>query len=165
MLFRYDVHDGEEGSIRYITPLTAPQYWNETNVRQIPFATLTITIAGDKIWFAPTASGSFDYVGNSWDVKDEEKFQAKLAGGYYPAVSYLISYDKKTGERESHGLMVTEEGALCYGLGGACTGKKDGKIYFVGAIEEKDPSLVVGKVGRRWPFSMGLVAFDPSKEK
>ena len=24
---------------------------------------------------------------------------------------------------------------------------------------------VVGKVGRRWPFSMGLVAYDPSKEK
>lgn len=164
MLFRYDVHDGPEGKIDYLTPLTAPQYWDETNVRQIPFATLTLTIAGDKIYFAPTASGSFDYIGNSWDVKDEEKFQAKLAGDFYPPVSYLICYDKKTGQRESKGLMVTKEGKLCFGLGGACTGKKDGRIYFVGAIQEDDPDKEVGKVGRRWPFSMGLVAYDPSKE-
>lgn len=164
MLFRYDVHDGPEGKIDYLTPLTAPQYWDETNVRQIPFATLTLTIAGDKIYFAPTASGSFDYIGNSWDVKDEENFQAKLAGDFYPPVSYLICYDKNTGLRESKGLMVTKEGKLCFGLGGACTGKKDGRIYFVGAIQEDDLEKEVGKVGRRWPFSMGLVAYDPSEE-
>lgn len=164
MLFRYDVHKGTEGEIEYLVPLTAPMYWNETNVRQIPFATLAFTISNDrKIYYAPTASGSFDYIGNSWDVKDEENFQAKLSGGYFPPVSYLVSYDLQTKERMSHGLMVTEEGSLVFGLGGACTGAKDGKIYFVGAIEEKDPQQVVGKVGRRWPFSMGLIAFDPNK--
>lgn len=164
MLFRYDVGKGEEGSIEYLKPLTAPQYWDETNVRQIPFATLALAVDGEKVWFAPTASGSFDYVGNSWDVKDEEEFNAKLAGGYFPPVSYLVSYDKKGGERRSHGLMITDKGNLCFGLGGACVGQKDGKIYFVGAIEEKNEADVVGKVGRRWPFSMGLVAYDPSKQ-
>lgn len=162
MLFRYDVSKGAEGSIEYLKTLTAPQYWEETNVRQIPFATLTLAVDSEKVWFAPTASGSFDYVGNSWDVKDEEKFNAKLAGGYFPPVSYLVSYGKKDGERHSHGLMITESGNLCFGLGGACVGQKDGKIYFVGAIEEKNEADVVGKVGRRWPFSMGLVAYDPS---
>lgn len=162
MLFRYDVHKGTEGEIEYLVPLTAPMYWNETNVRQIPFATLAFTISNDrKIYYAPTASGSFDYIGNSWDVKDEENFQAKMAGGYFPPVSYLVSYDLDTKERKSHGLIVTEEGNLVFGLGGACTGAKDGKIYFVGAIEEKDSLQVVGKVGRRWPFSMGLISFDP----
>ena len=39
------------------------------------------------------------------------------------------------------------------------------KILVALAIEEKDKSKVVGSVGRRWPFSMGLVAYDPSKEK
>lgn len=166
MLFKYDTHKGEEGEIEYITPLTAPQYWNEENPRQLPFATLTLTISKDhKIYYAPTASGSFDYVGNSWDVKDEEEFQAKMSGGYFPPVSYLISYDLESKERKSHGLMYTKEGNLVFGLGGACTGAKDGKIYFVGAIEEKDESKVVGKVGRRWPFSMGLVAYDPSEKK
>lgn len=166
MLFRYDTHQGAEGKIDYIIPLTAPQYWNEKNPKNIPFATLALTISKDrKIYYAPTASGSFDYVGNSWDVKDEEEFQAKMSGGYFPPVSYLISYDLKAEERKSHGLMVTKEGNLVFGLGGACMGAKDGKVYFVGAIEEKIKENVVGEVGRRWPFSMGLVAFDPQSEK
>ena len=165
MLFRYDVHAGPEGKIDYIVPLTAPQYWNGANARQIPFATLTLTIANDRrIYFAPTASGSFDYVGTSWDVHDEEAFQAKLAGGYFPPVSYLMRYDLKKRQREALGLMVTDDGCLCFGMGGACTGQKDGRIYFVGAVEEKDEKAVVGKVSRRWPFSMALVAYDPSKE-
>ena len=165
MLFRYDVHAGPEGKIDYIVPLTAPQYWNGANARQIPFATLTLTIANDRrIYFAPTASGSFDYVGTSWDVHDEEAFQAKLAGGFFPPVSYLMRYDLKKKQREALGLMVTEDGCLCFGMGGACTGQKDGRIYFVGAVEEKDEKAVVGKVSRRWPFSMALVAYDPSKE-
>lgn len=164
MLFRYDVHKGEEGEIEYLKPLTAPQYWNEQNKRLVPFATLTLTIAKDKVWFAPTASGCFDYVSNSWDVKDELKLTNRLAGGYYPPVSYLISYDKKTGERESKGLMVTEDGSLCYGLGAACTGQKDGKIYFVGAVEEKVKENVAGVMGQQWPYAMGLVAYDPSKQ-
>ncbi|MDD4190599.1 MAG: hypothetical protein PHI28_04670 [Mangrovibacterium sp.] len=165
MLFKYDTHKGEEGEIKYITTLTAPQYWNEDNPRQIPFATLALTISNDHIiYYAPTASGSFDYVGNSWDVKDEEEFQAKMAGGYFPPVSYLISYDLQTKERKSHGLMYTKDGNLVFGLGGACTGSKDGRIYFVGAIEEKNEKDVVGQVGRRWPFSMGLVAYDPHKK-
>ena len=124
MLFRYDVHAGPEGKIDYIVPLTAPQYWNGANARQIPFATLTLTIANDRrIYFAPTASGSFDYVGTSWDVHDEEAFQAKLAGGYFPPVSYLMRYDLKKKQREALGLMVTDDGCLCFGMGGACTGQ------------------------------------------
>ena len=166
MLFRYDVHKGEEGEIEYIIPLSAPQYWDESNPRNIPFATLALAISSDrKIWYAPTASGSFDYIGNSWDVKDEEKFQAKMAGGYFPPVSYLISYDLEKGQRDSHGLMLTKEGNLVFGLGGACMGAKDGKVYFVGAVEEKDPQYEVGKVSRRWPFSMGLIAYDPNETK
>jgi hypothetical protein len=166
MLFRYDVHKGEEGEIEYIAPLTAPQYWDASNPRMVPFATLTLTISEEQIiYYAPTGSSSFDYVGTSWDVKDEEDFQAKMAGGYFPPVSYLISYDIKTKERKSLGEIMTKEGNIAYGLGGACTGVKDGRIYFVGAIEEKNEKYVVGEVGRRWPFSMGLIAFDPNEKK
>ena len=75
-----------------------------------------------------------------------------------------MRYDFAKKAREPLGLMVTEEGNLCFGLGGACTGQKDGRIYFVGAIEEKDEKESVGKVARRCPFSMGLVAYDPKKE-
>ncbi len=164
MLFKYDPHKGKEGSIEYLKPLTAPQYWNEKNSRLVPFATLALTISNDrKIYYAPTGSGSFDYIGNSWDVKDEEEFQKKMSGNYFPPVSYLIRYNPETDERVSLGKMLTQNGSMVFGLGGACTGQKDGKIYFVGAVEEKDKSKVVGEVGRRWPFSMGLVAYDPKK--
>ena len=74
-----------------------------------------------------------------------------------------MRYDLQKKVREPLGLMVTEDGRRCFGLGGACSGQKDGKIYFVGAIEERDEKQVVGKVGRRWPFSMGLVAYEPEK--
>ena len=33
-----------------------------------------------------------------------------------------------------------QDGRRVFGLGGACTGQKDGKIYFVGAVEERDPA-------------------------
>lgn len=165
MLFKYDVHKSEEGEIQYLAPLTAPQYWEEKNPRMIPFATLALTISPNRIiYYAPTGSSSFDYVGTSWDVTDEEDFQAKMAGGYFPPVSYLISYDLQSNERRSLGKIITRAGNNVYGLGGACTGAKDGKIYFVGAIEEKEEKYVVGQVGRRWPFSMGLVSYDPNEK-
>ena len=57
--------------------------------------------------------------------------------------------------------ILLERKNIFWVIGGACTGAGDGKIYFVGAIEEKDETRVIGKVGRRWPFSMGLVSYDP----
>ena len=165
MLFRYDVSQGKEGQIDYIIPLTAPQYWDGADILTVPFATLALAIDSRQrtIYYAPTANSSFDYIGNSWDVHDEEAFQSQIAGGHYPPVSYLISYDLENNHRKSLGQIVTKEGNLVYGLGGACYGAKDGKIYFVGSIEEKDENKVVGEVQRRWPFSMGLVAFDPNE--
>ena len=164
VLFSYDPARGDEGELTYLTRLSAPQYWDETDPRKIPFATLTLTMSNDHVlYYAPTASGSFDYVGTSWDVRDEEKLTAKLLGGHFPPVSFLVSYNPDTRERKNHGLIRTEAGNMVFGLGGGCTGKKDGKIYFVGAIEEKDPEMQVGKVARRYPFSMGLIAFDPAR--
>lgn len=163
MLFKYDVHKGPEGEIEYLTPLTAPMFWQESNFRRIPFASLALTIAPDhRLYFAPSGSGSFDYTGISWDVKDEEAFQAKLAGGYFPPVSYLMRYDIAKRSREALGFMFTESGDMIFGCAGACSGQKDGKIYFVGAVEEKDPAKTVSKVSYRWPYSMGLFAFDPA---
>ena len=60
--------------------------------------------------------------------------------------------------------MVTKAGNMVFGIGGAVGGKQDGKLYFVGAVEEKDEAKQVGKVGRRWPFSMGLFSYDPKTQ-
>ncbi|MBD3376994.1 hypothetical protein GF406_18345 [candidate division KSB1 bacterium] len=167
-LFKYDPHDGREGKITPLLKMCAPQYRSDDIdiVRQTPFSTLALTISNEHIlWYAPVMSGSFDYTGHSWDVRDEEKFSAKLAGGHYPPLSVLVSYDLDKDERRDHGQMRTTDGRLVYGLGGACTGQKDGKIYFVGAVEEGDPDKIVAKVARKWPYSMALVAYDPKSQE
>ena len=56
MLFKYDVHDGPEGRIDYITPLCAPQYWNAENFSQVPFATLAFTLSALVLRTAPTTN-------------------------------------------------------------------------------------------------------------
>ena len=58
-------------------------------------------------------------------------------------------------------MMRTADGRRVFGLGGACTGKKDGQIYFVGAVEERDPQRVANKIDDRWPYSMALVSYNP----
>jgi hypothetical protein len=167
-LFKYDPNDGAEGTFTLLTKLCAPQYRSDdiNTIRQTPFSTLALTISpfDHLLYYAPVMSGSFDYTGFSWDVRDEEKMTAKLSSGHFPPLSVLITYNPDNGTVTDHGMMVTDDDRHVYGLGGACTGLKDGKIYFVGAVEEKNPEKVVGKVARRWPYSMALVSYDPEEE-
>src|SRR3989339_25267 len=167
LLFKYDPYDGSEGRLTPLIKLCAPQYLEAKDARQTPFATLALAIDQKNhiLYFAPVSHGSFDYTGISWDVHDEEKTAAKLAGGQFAPLSVLVSYNIDTGKRRDFGAMRTEDSRMVYGLGGACWGKKDGKIYFVGAVEEKDPSKIAAKVQRKYPFSMALVCFDPVQYK
>ena len=61
------------------------------------------------------------------------------------------------------GLLRTHDGRRVFGLGGACTGQKDGKLYFVGAVEERDPKRVANKIDNKWPFSMSLLCYTPEE--
>jgi hypothetical protein len=163
MLFKYDPDVGQKGKIEKLKKLCAPQYWGKEDFNLIPFATLAMTISNEHIiYYAPTRYGSFDYTGHSWDVRNEEKFYAEMTGGHSAPVSYLVTYNPQKDERKSLGQIVTKEGNMVFGLGGATTGK-EGKIWFVGAVEENDKTEVIGKVGRKWPFSMGLFSYDPYK--
>jgi len=107
---------------------------------------------------------AFDYSGQSWDVADERKFTARLRGEAAPPESVLVVYDPATNRRREVGIMRTEDGRRVFGLGGACSGQKDGKIYFVGAVEERDPARVANKIDGRWPYSMALLSYTPQKE-
>ena len=130
----------------------------------IPVSTLALTISRDhRIYYAPVVSVAFDYAGTSWDVADERKFTARLTGEAVPPESALVVYDLATKQRREIGILRTQDGRRVFGLGGACTGKKDGKIYFVGAIEEPDPARVANQIDKRWPFSMGLVCYTPEE--
>lgn len=163
MLFRFDPRDGAEGSIFPLVRLCAERYLH-ADPGLIPVSTLALTISNDRrIYYAPVVSVAFDYAGTSWDVADERKFTARLTGEAVPPESALVVYDLATKQRRELGILRTQDGRRVFGLGGACTGKKDGKIYFVGALEEPDPARVANRIDNRWPFSMGLVCYTPEK--
>lgn len=162
MLFKFDPHDGPEGSVTPLVRLCAERYL-DADPRLIPVATLALTISADhRIYYAPVLSVAFDYSGQSWDVADERKFTSHITGEEAVPQSVLVVYDPATKRRRELGIMRTADGRRVFGLGGACAGKKDGKIYFVGAIEERDPRLVANKIDNRWPYSMALVSYTPA---
>lgn len=163
MLFRFDPHDGPEGRITPLVRMCADRYLKAP--QHIPFSTLALTITADrKLYYAPVLSVAFDYSGQSWDVEDERKFTAQREGGAVPPLSVLVEYDLASGKRREIGVMRTHDGRNVFGLGGACTGRKDGKLYFVGAVEEPDPKLAANKIDNKWPYSMTLLSWTPGQE-
>ena len=163
MLFKFDPYAGPEGTVTPLVRMCAERYLN-ADPSLIPVSTLALTITPDrKIYYAPVVSVAFDYAGVSWDVADERKFTAHITGKDVPPETVLVAYDLATKQRKELGLMRTQDGRRVFGLGGACTGKKDGKLYFVGAIEEKDPARVANRIDNKWPFSMGLLCYAPEK--
>jgi len=161
MLFRYDPDDGPEGTVTPLVRMCAERYLRGPP-QLIPFSTLALTIAGNRcIYYAPVLSVAFDYSGQSWDVADERRFTAQLAGEAAPPQSMLVEYDLATGRRRELGQMRIADGRRVYGLGGACTGKQDGQLYFVGAVEARDPQRVANTIDDRWPYSMALLTYRP----
>lgn len=161
MLFRFDTRKGPEGTITPLVRLCADRYL-DADPRLIPVATLAFTISKQHlIYYAPVVSVAFDYSGTSWDVADERKFTAHLTGGKVAPESALVTYDPGSNRRKELGLLRTADGRRVFGLGGACTGQVDGKIYFVGAIEERDPARVANRIDDLWPYSMALVSYAP----
>ena len=160
-LFRFDPYDGPEGTITPLTRLCAERYM-KADASLIPVSTLALTITQQrKLYYAPVVSVAFDYSGTSWDVADERKFTAHLTGKDAPPESVLIEYDLDKKQRKELGMLRGKDGQRVFGLGGACTGQKDGNLYFVGAVEERDPKRVANKIDGKWPFSLGLIRYSP----
>ena len=128
----------------------------------IPHSTLAMTISyrERKIYFIPVMSGDFDYGMVKFDIVDKSKFSENIATGSLPPLSFMVSYDLKTGERTDIGMLRTEDGSYAYGMGGA-QADKDGKIWFVGAFEEPDKEYVVSNMRGKFPYSLGLGCYDP----
>ncbi len=163
MLFKFDPYAGPEGTVTPLVRMCAERYL-DADPSLIPVSTLAMTIARDhRIYYAPVVSVAFDYAGISWDVADERKFTAHLTGKDVPPESVLVVYDIAARQRRELGLMRAPDGRRVFGLGGACTGKRDGKIYFVGALEEPDPKRVANRIDNKWPFSMALLSYTPEE--
>jgi len=162
LLFKYDVAKGSEGEITPLTRICAPMY-RDADPYDVPSATLAMTInqRERKIFYIPVISGDFDYGAVDLDVDNKQFSQGNQRN---PSLSFLLSYDLETEIIEDIGTMITkDDGSFAYGMGAAET-DREGKVWFVGAFEEKDPNYVVGKMRGNSPYSLGLGCYDPSEK-
>jgi hypothetical protein len=144
ILFSFDPRAGKDGEIRTLGQLCIPGFEGK---RDVPYATLSLTLGHDrKLYYAPAAR-EFDYGGS-----------AGLG------TSHLMTYDLKTGKIEDLGEMLLEGGRRVIGTNAADTGP-DGTIYFVGAIEVRpEPGKPLEAAERKIAgayYRLALVIFHP----
>ncbi len=60
-------------------------------------------------------------------------------------------------------LTTSDDGSYAYGMGAADT-DSSGRVWFVGAFEEKDEKYEVRKMSGQFPYSLGLGCFDPNQQ-
>jgi len=143
ILFSFDPNSTPNGEIRRLGQLCIPGFEER---RDIPYATLSLTLAHDRKLYYAAAGREFDYSGSTG-----------------PATSHLISYDLKTGKTEDHGGMLLPDGRRVLGTNSATTGP-DGTVYFVGAIEvraeEGKPLEAAGKIGSVY-YRLAMIIYRP----
>ena len=139
-LFSFDPRSNE---VRRLGQLSIPSF---DESREIPYATLSLTLGHDRKLYYGAAGREFDYSGS--------------AGA---ATSHLVTWDLNTGRREDLGEMLLADGSRVLGTNAADTGP-DGTIYLVGAIEVRaeagKPMEAAGKVGSVY-YRLALLIYRP----
>ena len=143
ILFTFDPHAGSDGEIRRMGQLCIPGFEDS---RDVPYATLSLTLGHDGKLYYGAAAKEFDYGGS--------------AGA---EASHLITYDLENGKKQDLGEMLLEDGSRVLGTNAADTGP-DGTIYMVGAIEVRaragEPMKAAGKVAGV-PYRLALLMYRP----
>jgi hypothetical protein len=158
-LFRFEVKAGREGSITLLAEMCAPPFRGGDPFK-IPPATLAMALSPrDRvIHYLPVLEGDFDYGA----VQLDPHLSDGLSPGGAPSLSFLVTYDLKTGQRRDVGLLQTADGRKAYGMGGARVDSQ-GRLWFVGAFEERDPARVARPGTGKHPYSMGLGCYEPAR--
>jgi hypothetical protein len=142
-LFSFDPGGIPNGEVRRLGQLCVPGFEER---RDVPYATLSLTLGNDRKLYYAAAGREFDYSGSA-----------------EPATSHLMSYDLKTGKIEDHGEMLLPDGRRVLGTNAATT-RSDGTIYFVGAIEVRPiagkPVEAAGRIGNVH-YRLALIIFRP----
>ena len=143
LLFSFDPKAGEDGEIRELGQLCIPGF---EKARNIPYATLSLTLGHDRKLYYGAAGREFDY-----------------GGSEAAATAHLITYDLATSKVEDLGEMLLSDGSRVLGTNAADTGP-DGTIYLVGAIEVPAHAGVrpeaAGKVGDVY-YRLALLMYHP----
>lgn len=143
-LFSFDPYKGPDGEVR---PLGQLRIEGSEDRRDIPYATLSLTLGYDRKLYYAAAGREFDYSGS-----------AGLAA------SHLIVYDLESGRIEDRGEMQLPDGRSVIGTNSADTGP-DGTIYFVGAIPVKAESgkpVEAGGAIRNSYYRLALFIYRPT---
>src|SRR5271157_411362 len=145
ILFSFDPNAGLDGEVRQLGQMCIPDFANRRNV---PYATLSLTLGQDRKLYYAAAGKEFDYGGS-----------AGLAA------SHLITYDLRSGKIEDLGEMRVPDGRPVIGSNAADTGP-DGTVYFVGAVSVEAAAgeqNYGGKIGGI-PFRLALFIFHPQTD-
>ncbi len=141
-LFSFDPAAPPEAQVKRLGQMCIPAFASR---RDVPYATLSLTIGPDRKLYYAAAGAEFDYGGS--------------AG---VAASHLMTYDLRTGTVEDLGEMRLPDGRPVVGTNAADTGP-DGTIYFVGAVTvshvpgETDYGGKIQDV----PFRLALFLYHP----
>jgi hypothetical protein len=143
ILFSFDPRAGKDGTIEILGQLCINGFEDR---RDIPYATLSLTLGRNRKLYYGAAGREFDYGGS--------------AGA---AAAHLISWDVATRTKQDLGEMMLADDCRVLGTNAADTGP-DGTIYFVGAIEVRasggKPLEAVGKIGGV-PYRLALMMYRP----
>jgi hypothetical protein len=144
-LFSFDPAAPPDSQIQRLGQMSIPAFGSR---RDVPYATLSLTMGKDRKLYYAAAGKEFDYGGS--------------AG---VAASHLITYDLNNGKIEDLGEMHLPDGRPVLGTNAADTGP-DGTIYFVGAVGVKETpgdQNYGGKIGDV-PFRLALFIYHPKAE-
>ena len=142
-LFMFDPDAGEDGEIKTLGQLCVPSYREGRNV---PYATLSLTLGQNRKLYYAASGREFDYSGS-----------AGLA------VSHIMTYDLASGQVEDLGEMRLPDGSPVLGTDSASTGP-DGTIYFGGAVPVKtqpgETPEAGGKIGGVY-YRLAIIIYHP----
>jgi hypothetical protein len=142
-LFSFDPFARPEQAVKRLGSMAIPQLAIQ---RDVPYATLSLTLGHDRKLYYAAAAKEFDYGGSS-----------------VAEPSHLMTYDLRTSKIEDLGEMRLPDGRPVLGTNSADTGP-DGTIYFVGAIGVKEGSAEgnenAGKIGDM-PYRLALFIYHP----
>ena len=147
-LFSFDPAAKPEDAVKRLGQMAIPELAAR---RDVPYATLSLTLGHDRKLYYAAAAKEFDYGGSDKVAK----------------ASHLMTYDLRSGKTEDLGEMHLADGRPVLGTNSADTGP-DGTIYFVGAIGVKessvDGSVSAGKIGDT-PYRLALFIYHPKADK
>jgi hypothetical protein len=141
-LFSFDPVAPAEEQVKRLGQMCIPAFASR---RDVPYATLSLTLGHDRKLYYAAAGAEFDYGGSSG-----------------AAASHLITYDLQSGRVEDLGEMHLPDGRPVLGTNAADTGP-DGTLYFVGAVgikERADTENNGGKINGV-PFRLALFMYHP----